>query len=59
VEAALLWHSPQTAMTHYRKAREEHLARAVIRSGVALPTPEGEVIDLAQHLAQASSGDPK
>lgn len=45
VEAALLGHSPQTAIAIYRQVADEDRAAAVVRAGVALPTaPAGQIV---------------
>lgn len=45
VEAALLGHSPQTAIAIYRRVADEDRASAVVRAGVPLPVaPAGQVV---------------
>lgn len=45
VEAALLGHSPQTAIAVYRQVADEDRASAVVRAGVPMPTaPAGQVV---------------
>lgn len=53
VEAAILGHSAQTALGIYRAKRlDGQGAAAVIRAGITLPVPEGEVIDLSDRLSR-------
>ena len=42
VEAALLGHSPATALSHYRQVADDDRLDAVIRAGVGLPPLEGD-----------------
>lgn len=45
VEAALLGHSPQTAIAIYRRVADEDRASAVVRAGVPMPVaPAGQVV---------------
>jgi integrase len=45
VEAAILGHSAQTALEHYRKVGERAKAQAVVAAGIELPrAPRGEAI---------------
>lgn len=44
VEAALLGHSPQTALATYRRIREDRLRSEVVRTGLGLPTAPGVVL---------------
>lgn len=45
-EAALLGHSPETALRHYRQVTSEELQATVIEAGLGVPTMPGQVIAL-------------